>query len=124
MSLYTVNISAYKAKDCMQLSLFSTSLIYNLDRDKLSNTAGSYSGIYTPTAYVSLEYSLFASHLKDSKNLCAINYLHAEFEKFGALLLLRIRKNIKTLFVTSVIRVRMAAVNSFIMSQSLHTVTC
>ena len=77
-----MNISAHEAKDYIQLSLALKSLIYDLNEDELSNTAGSYSEIHTLTAYVSLKPLLFASHLKDSKNLCAINYLHAEFEKF------------------------------------------
>lgn len=56
---------------------------------------------------------------------CALSTTYMlNLKNFDALLLLRIRENMKILFITSATRARIAAVNSFIMSQSLHTVTC
>ena len=82
ISPYAVDVPAHEAKDRMELGLAPTLLIYNLDGDKLSNTAGLYSEIHTPTAYVLLGHSLFAFYLKNGKNLCAVNYLYAGAEKF------------------------------------------
>ena len=82
VSPYAVDVPAHEAEDRMRLGLPSTSLIYNLDGDKLSNTAEKYEGIHTETAYISLGHSPFPSHIEDGKDICAINYLHAGCEKF------------------------------------------